>query len=222
MKKLLSVILISIMAFIEMKAQDYKYEIGVAAGIGTYMGDANQSSVLHKPGAAFSGIFRYVPNYRWAIKVNLATASLRGDTRDFSNVFPEEKHYDFKRQLFDLGAQAEFNFFNYGMGYSYQETSRISPYLLAGLGVSFSPASGDNFFSVNIPLGVGVKYKIAPRWNIALEFTVRKTLGDNLDGKDLKDPYRIESSAFKNTDWYSMTLFSITYEFGYRRKPCNN
>ena len=169
-----------------MKAQDYKYEIGVAAGIGTYMGDANQSSVLHKPGAAFSGIFRYVPNYRWAIKVNLATASLRGDTRDFSNVFPEEKHYDFKRQLFDLGAQAEFNFFNYGMGYSYQETSRIS------------------------------------RWNIALEFTVRKTLGDNLDGKDLKDPYRIESSAFKNTDWYSMTLFSITYEFGYRRKPCNN
>lgn len=74
------------------------------------MGDANQSSVLHKPGAAFSGIFRYVPNYRWAIKVNLATASLRGDTRDFSNVFPEEKHYDFKRQLFDLGAQAEFIF----------------------------------------------------------------------------------------------------------------
>ncbi|MFR0835863.1 MAG: DUF6089 family protein [Barnesiella sp.] len=119
-----------------------------------------------------------------------------------------------------MGAQAEFNFFNYGMGYSYQETSRISPYLLAGLGVSFAPASVI-IFSVNIPLN-GVKYKIAPRWNIALEFTVRKTLGDNLDGKDLKDPYRIESSAFKNTDWYSMTLFSITYEFGYRRKPCNN
>ena len=51
---------------------------------------------------------------------------------------------------------------------------------------------------------------------------MRKTLGDNIDGKQLDDPYRIESAALKNTDWYSYTMFSVTYDFGRKRRVCNN
>ena len=45
-----------------------------------------------------------------------------------------------------------------------------------------------------------------------------QTLGDSFDGKALADPYHIESSVLKNTDWFSTTLFSITYEFGRKKK----
>ena len=55
-----------------------------------------------------------------------------------------------------------------------------------------------------------------------LEFSMRKTLGDKLDGKALDDPYGINSSSLKNTDWYSYTLLSVTYDFGMKKKICNN
>ena len=51
---------------------------------------------------------------------------------------------------------------------------------------------------------------------------MRKTLGDKLDGKALDDPYGINSSSLKNTDWYSYTLLSVTYDFGMKKKICNN
>lgn len=203
-------------------AQDFKYEIGGALGVGFYMGDANQYVPFHNTKVAYGLVFRHNMNYRWAVKANLSSMRIGGDTQNFANVFPEGKQVRFSRQLFDMGAQMEFNFFNYGMGYSYLGTSRIAPYLLAGFGFTFSPSKGDHSFNVNIPLGIGVKYKLAPRWNIGLEFTMRKTFGDKLDGKGLDDPYKIESSSFKNTDWYSFTMFSVTYDFGYRKKICNN
>ena len=221
MKKLL--LIVCIWRFVAgVTAQDYKYEAGGALGIGFYMGDANQYVPFHHMKAAYGLVFRHNINYRWAVKANLSSMRISGDTKDFSNVFPEGKQMQFSRQLFDLGAQMEFNFFNYGIGYSYLGTSRIAPYLLAGFGFTFSPSGGDHSFNVNIPLGVGVKYKLSARWNIGLEFTMRKTFGDKLDGKALDDPYLIESSSFKNTDWYSFTMFSVTYDFGYKKRICNN
>ena len=202
-------------------AQDYKYEAGGGLGIGFYMGDANQSALFHKPGAAFAALLRRTINYRWAIKFDLATAHIKGDTRDFDTRFPGGD-FNFSRQLIDLGAQAEFNFFHYGWGYSYLGTKRFSPYLLVGVGITAVPKKGDGYFSLNIPIGVGLKYKLAERWNIGFEFSMRKSLGDKLDGKVLDDPYKIQSSAFKNTDWYSFTWFTITYDFGRKKTICNN
>lgn len=222
MRNLLLISIILVGSVFTGKAQDFKYEIGAGAGVGFYMGDANQYALFHNSKIAYGLVFRYNMNYRWAIKANLTSMRIEGNTRDFKNQFPDNAQYAFNRQLIDFGAQAEFNFFNYGMGYSYLGTSRIAPYLVVGLGFSLSPASDDNSFSLNIPLGIGVKYKLTPRWNLGLEFTMRKTFGDKLDGKALADPYKIESSGFKNTDWYSFTMFSVTYDFGYKTKKCNN
>ncbi|MCH5328849.1 MAG: outer membrane beta-barrel protein [Coprobacter sp.] len=202
-------------------AQDYKYEAGGGLGIGFYMGDANQSALFRKPGPAAEVILRRTINYRWAIKFDLATAYVKGDTRAFDTRFPGGD-FRFGRQVLDLGAQAEFNFFHYGIGYSYLGTKRISPYLLAGVGLTCVPKKNDGYFNVNLPLGVGLKYKMAPRWNVGFEFSMRKTLGDKLDGKQLSDPLGIDSSVFKNTDWYSLTMISITYDFGRKRAICNN
>ena len=41
-----------------------------------------------------------------------------------------------------LHLHRQFNFFNYGMGYSYLGTKRLSPYLLAGVGVGYSTVGG--------------------------------------------------------------------------------
>ena len=87
--------------------------------------------------------------------------------------------------------------------------------------VSGINCDGENTFAPNIPLGVGVKYKLSRRLNMGLEFAMTKTFSDKIDGKNLSDMYLIKSSFIKNTDWYSNISFSITYEFGERCSTCH-
>ena len=74
---------------------------------------------------------------------------------------------------------------------------------------------------INMPVGAGVKYKLAPRLNLADEWTIHFTGNDRLDG--VKDHYRITSSGlFKNTDCYTHLRLSLTYDIWAKCKVCHN
>lgn len=223
MKRILTILCIVIVGTIlpQAHAQDYKYDIGVEAGISSYWGDINQTSIIYRPGFTGGVIFRYVIDYRWAIRANLSAAMLSGNASDDDNILPGGDEYQFNTTLFDAGCRAEFNFFNYGVGQSYRNTRRFSPYVTAGLAFSAGFPEGNNFFAVNIPFGIGVKYKVGQRWNLGLEFVMHKMISDRIDSIELKDPYLIPSSALKNTDWFSTLTLSITYDFGFKTLPCN-
>ena len=49
-------------------AQEYKYEIGGMAGGAFYMGDVNKNAFFKGLNPAFGAVFRYNPNFRWALK----------------------------------------------------------------------------------------------------------------------------------------------------------
>ena len=183
-----------------------------------YLGDANNANLLKKPGYVAGGLFRYIINSRMALKANLLTAKISGNSANLANTYPDAQTYAFSSQLYDLGAQFEFNFLNYGIGSKYLKLKRISPYLTLGVGANLATGDGDAF-ALNVPMGVGVKYKLGERLNIGLEFTMRKAFSDKLDG--LKDLNGITSGFAKNTDWYSFTMISITYEFSKRCRTCH-
>ena len=199
-------------------AQEYRFEVGGAAGMSGYLGDANNGNLLKKPGYAVGGLFRYIINSRMAVKANLLTASISGNSTGLENVYPGGENYAFKSQLYDLGAQFEFNFLNYGIGSKYLKLKRISPYLTLAAGFTMATGNGDAF-TMNVPMGLGVKYKLSERLNLGLEFTMRMSLSDKLDG--LKDLNGINSGFAKNKDWYSFTMISITYEFSKRCRTCH-
>lgn len=201
--------------------ETYKFDIGAGLGMSGYLGDANESNLLAHPGFALNGSVRYLINSRWALRGVLTAASLSGSTADMDNVLPEGKVYDFKSWIYDLGARAEFNFFNYGIGESYKRLSRFTPYLSLGLGVAMSRSGDDSFVAMTIPMGFGFKFKLRPRVNLGFEFSMTKVLGDNADSRELKDLYQIKSSFLKNTDWYSTLMLSISYEFGERCVTCH-
>lgn len=114
-------------------------------------------------------------------------------------------------------------FFPYSDKFDYAGAKRFSPYVLVGIGLTVAPGGGKTFASPNIPLGVGMKYKIKNRLNLGCEFSFRKLFGDGLEGKDmLDDPYGVKGSALKNKDWYSFLLLSVTWDFGPRCRTCNN
>ena len=204
-------------------AQEYKYEIGGMAGLSMYLGDANQSALLRGFHPAGGLVFRRNFNFRWALKTDLMVGKVAGNTKNTENVFPNQGEASFSRSFFELGGQIEFNFLPYSDKFAYLNTSKIAPYLLTGLGIT--AASG--FGSVNLPLGLGVKYKIKNRVNLGLEYTVHKLFNDSFDAPDKKEfnldnPYKIQSGLFKNKDWYNTLMFSVTWDFGPNDRKCTN
>jgi hypothetical protein len=206
--------------------QEYKYEIGGQAGMSMYMGDANQSSLFKDWNPSAGVVFRNNFDFRWALKADLSWGKVSGSTKNTDNAFPNlTQEYSFSRSFFDLGGQMEFNFLPYSDKFPYLGTSKITPYMFLGLGVALATGGDNTFFSLNLPMGVGVKYKLRNRLNLGLEFTVHKLFGDGLDspnknGFNLDNPYNVENGFFKNKDWYNTLYISITWEFGLRDGRC--
>ena len=211
---------------VELFSQEFKHETGSAVGTSFYLGDANRTKLFFHSGAAGGGIYRYNFNLQWTLKATFLGGVISGDTKDSGNRFPGYQQESFKRSLADVGIQAEFHFFRYSDGYGYLDVKPYTPYLFAGAGVTF--AGGEKpFVGLNVPLGVGFKYKLNNRMNVGAEFSMRKLFRDDLDVTEhtsewsLNAPFGIESSFLKNQDWYSFALIYLTWNFGLRETPCH-
>lgn len=202
--------------------ESYKFDFGAGLGMSGYLGDANESNLFKHPGFAADIAARYLFDSRWAVRAQLSMATLSGNTADFDNVLPGNASYEFKSTVYDLGVRGECNFFAYGIGETYKRLRRWTPFLSLGVGVTMSAnGSGSSYVAFNIPMGIGVKYKFAPRWNLIAEFTMTKTFGDKIDSDELTDIYQIKSSFLKNTDWYSTLTVGVSFEFGPRCVTCH-
>ena len=200
--------------------EDYRFDAGGGIGMTGYLGDANMANLWSHPSWDAELLFRYIANPRWAFKTNFYVGGLSGNSADMENVFPSGETYKFTTTFYEIGEMAEFNFFNYGMGERYRKLKRFTPYITAGLGMTMWNTDGFGA-ALCLPLGIGFKYKPSRRLNFDLEFLMKKTFTDRLDGKELDDPLGIKSSFIKNTDWYSTLTFTITYEFSKRCAECN-
>lgn len=217
--------------------EELEYRMDMGAGLGGcfYVGDAN-STPFGNLSIMGGFIARRQLNARMAVKANLAMGHIHGQTSGFlptqaylpSPEYGRPTKVDFSRSVLDLGAQFELNFWGYGTGVGYKGNSRITPYILAGIGMTLGMGGGAPVCGgMNIPVGVGVKYKVRPRINIGLEWTMRFSTTDKLDATSggitqLNDPFGVESGFLKNKDSYSFTMFFITYDMFPKYRKCNN
>ncbi len=201
--------------------EDYRFDMGGGIGMTGYLGDANTANLLAHPGWDAQLVFRYVINPRMGLKSGLYAGSLSGDSSDMLDVFPGNANYKFSTTFFELSELFEFNFFNYGIGESYRNLKRWSPYITAGVGATLWTTEGYTGVAFTIPFGAGIKFKINRRLNLGLECLMKKTFTDKLDSPSLSDPHAIKSSFLKNTDWYSTFTLTLTYEFSKRCAVCN-
>ena len=206
---------------------EYKMELGGMAGGSFYMGDANNTALLGNGSLAGGLLARYNINQRMAVKGTFAVGHLSGSTEGQDNKFPNGTHCTFDRNVYELGAQYECHFFGYGTGVGYKGSRRWVPYLSGGVGLTYAPKPANHVFALNIPLGVGVKYKFAERINMGVEWAMRFTTSDRLDvtsteGLVLDDPYGIDGKGFKNKDCYSLLMLYVSYDLFPKYRKCNN
>ena len=204
---------------------EYRMEIGVGGGMTGYLGDfnGNLTKDLQPMGSLLA---RYIFNPYYGLKLNVMFGKMKGSSADVKTYYPAfaETPYEFNNSLVGFDLTFEYNFWPYGTGRDYRGAQRVTPFVFGGLGgtyVSIKDGDKKSAFTANVPIGIGVKYKINKRMNLGLEWAMHFALGDELDGQ--KDPYGITSSgAFKNTDCYSTLQVTLTYSFSARCRTCHN
>lgn len=202
---------------------EYRYEIGVGAGMAGYLGDYNGSLTRGlQPAASLMG--RYNMNPWMALRLNMGYGKLKGSSKNVDTWYPEtgtdQNEYTFNNSLYDLSLTYEYNFLPFGTGRDYRGAKRFTPFVLAGLGLAMCKTAEKTRAAMTLPIGIGVKYKISEKVNLGLEWAVNFTTSDWLDG--VKDPYDIKSSGlFKNTDAFHRLQLSLTYSFSPKCLNCN-
>ena len=228
MKKTLNIVLTALLlsiASVPANAQtDYEYRMEIGGGVGlmAYEGDFN-GSILHNMQPSASLMLRRVINPYMDLRLAASYGKLKGSSKDVKTYLPQyqDTQYDFSTTLVDLSATYEYNFWPYGTGNDYRGAQRLTPFIFAGIGTTYASTPTGNVFTANLPLGLGIKYKVAPRLNLGIEWAIHFSLNDKLDG--IADPYGIQSTGmFKNTDCFSSLQLTLTYSFMPKCRTCHN
>ena len=224
MRKLLLMLMVLLPAA-RMSAQDdpqYRMEIGAGVGTVSYEGDFN-GNVLKNMQPMFSALWRYNFEPYKDLRLSATYGKLKGSSKDVDTYYPDyaTEEYSFNRNLLDVSLVFEYNFWPYGTGRDYRGAKRLTPYIYGGIGATSASGGGSkSVFTANVPIGLGVKYKLNERMNLGLDWGIHFSLSDELDG--VKDPYQVKSSGmFKNTDCYSMLQLTLTYSFKAKCRTCN-
>lgn len=201
---------------------EYLMEIGGGVGMVSYQGDFNGkiTSGMQPAGAI---MWRRLLNPYMGFRVTGMMGKLKGDATRVETYYPDEttRAYSFDRSLTDVSVTYEYNFWPYGTGRDYRGAKRLTPFVFGGIGATYVSGGEKKVFTANVPIGLGIKYKLKERLNVGLEWSMHFSLSDELDG--MADPYGIKSSgAFKNTDCYSGLMLTLTYSFKSKCRTCNN
>lgn len=203
--------------------QGYRMEVGAMGGGSFYMGDANVR-LFNNMKPAYSVLLRYNLNRRFTLKADIGVAGISGSTTGQEGQFIESQALSFDRNLIDGTVAMEFNFYEFGAPSYSPGASRVSPYVMLGAGaVGYKTDKTKVAFC--IPVGIGLKYKFADRFNLGLDLTYRMSLADDLDYAteskfQLTDPQGVSSAWNKNKDSYFVLKLYVSYDFMYIGSIC--
>lgn len=202
--------------------EELQYRLELGAGIGL---SRNFTDVKDAMGIAGALVARFPLNPRMAVKTQFTYHTMKGKTASIKEFYPantgaagaERLQYSVNSGIYDLSALYELHFLPYGYQRDYRKHVRFVPYLQMGFGLTYGAAG--KAFTANIPIGAGVKYKVAPRLNLGLDWMVHFSLSDKLDGLDA--PLGIKSEMFRNKDHYSALTLTLTYDLNPKCPTCN-
>ena len=184
-----------------------------SAGTGTttYFGDLADDGDYFDPKANFNLGLQYFFNNRIAARAELGWFQLEGNDANSKESGKVNRNLSFSSNNFEFNIVGILQAWPDGVRYYQRKDFNI--YGFAGIGVLyFNPKAeldgkkyalqpikteGVSYSRVTIviPYGIGIKYKINPFWNIALEGGFRQTFTDYID--DVSGTY-IDNSSFSD------------------------
>jgi len=212
-------------------------EIGISGGVSSYLGDLSSDIKKVNIGelnAAAGAFVRFQHNSIFTSKLALGYGQVSADDLDSNSPGRRNRNLHFKSSILETNLTMEINILGYDPEYM---TSRISPYIYAGIGAfAFNPkALYENEWielqplntegqglaefpertpykkvSISIPFGGGIKFAVNDQLNVGIEMGLRKTFTDYLD--DVSTTYVADNIILENNGLLSATLANRTGE----------
>ncbi|MFO7923417.1 MAG: DUF6089 family protein [Bacteroidales bacterium] len=192
-------------------------DIGIFAGTSYYIGDINTSLHFYSPSPAFGAMVKYNIDAHYSVRANLNYGKIRGDDLDFGNVLHQTRQAAFVNNFYDFSFQGEFNFKPFKVTIFDRP---FTTYITAGLAYTFIPQSGlpaANY--LNLPFGGGIKYGLSRKVTLGMEWILKKSFSDDLDGVKSFGQFN-SPSLVHNNDWVSLAGFFITIKPFERKGDC--
>ena len=228
MKPKITLLFFLLSPFILLKAQHS--EVGVLLGTSYYVGEINQTGlVLNQPSMALGVFYRKNLSTRYSYRIGVNYGELSAKDNFYSNGLSEWRSLSFSGRIIEGNALFEFNFLPYQI--NNRSTSWFSPYVFIGVAIfGVSPEVNsettakiseiETVIAPSIPFGMGVKFNLAHNMGISLEWGMRKTFTDEVDGlpETFVGGYQLSNS--KNNDWYSFLGITLNYKFLTQKDRC--
>jgi Domain of unknown function (DUF6089) len=208
-----------------------KYELGASLGLFVYQGDLTPERLgsfrTQKPGLNLFA--NRILNWSFSLRTNLAFSKLKGDDGRYSNPeFRKQRNFNFTSSLVEISESIVWN----PPGNDDEQT--LSPYLMAGLGVSFLHIKRDwsrfnsEYFGnapgvlnglvaddqhslprgiLVVPVGMGLRHSLSRRLSVSAEASYRFTFTDYLDGFS-------QAANPGKDDHYSSYSVGLIYKLG--------
>ena len=205
MKKLITIFCLII------SAHGYSQYLGLELFVGAanYEGDLMEKKYTLKGAKlAFGAGLSYSLTNHISARAMFLYGQLAADDKNNKDSYLVNRNLNFQSSLFEFGVQGLYHIFN-------TETSRINPYLLAGISVFHTnpythdtlgtkyylkPLSTEgqglrqypdrpeySLTQIAIPFGGGIKFRVTNSISVAWEISIRKTFTDYID--DLSSTY---------------------------------
>jgi Domain of unknown function (DUF6089) len=237
-------------------------ELGVSGGVSYYIGDINPTR--HYPSGlkpAVAAFYRYNFDQHYAVRLQGLYTNLEAFDSNSSDTLQVLRNLGFRTVLFEASATVEVNFLKYrgitkdsknwtpfiffGIAYFHMNPQGLLDdtwYDLQPLGTEGqgSTAGGDPYALdlVSIPFGVGFKFALTDKFDLGVEWGLRRTYTDYLDDVSgtyadntqlafetgpltaaLADPSVLRETGFntgrargdgQTRDWYQYTGISLS------------
>ncbi len=192
-------------------------DVGIFAGTSYYLGNINTSRHFYSVSPAAGGIIKYAFNDHYSLRTNFSYGQIRGDDLDFENILHQTRNASLVNNFYDFSLQGEFNF------QPFRATifnNPLSTYVTAGLAYTIIQHPSDrNLSFLNLPFGAGVKYGISRKVTLGMEWILKKSFTDNIDGVKSFGQFN-SPSLVHNNDWVSLAGFFLTIKPFERRGDC--
>ncbi|MEO1053876.1 MAG: DUF6089 family protein [Bacteroidota bacterium] len=192
-------------------------EIGFGLGGFSYSGDLTRGYSITSNRPAGTAYFRSNLSDIISFKAAITAGNISASDDNPIDPFAEMRGAEFSIFVFEASTTFEYHFLDWR---SDNAVVRWTPYFFVGFGVFGISGEGEKTSEYSnvqpaIPIGVGFKYTLNPRWYLGLEFGARKTFFDYIDNVsegDLDVKNFQYGNEFDNDTYYFLGL-SLTYSF---------
>lgn len=197
-------------------------EIGIIGGTAYYLGELNPSKhIINKVNPTIGLFYRKNLSKRYALRFGANYGRL-GATDDITaSELSKFRQLSFSASLLEGYGILEFNFLPYQI--NNYTTSLYTPYVFIGVAGfrTSSEITNDGIYfvqknatstSVSMPFGLGIKFDLSGNLGMALEWGMRKTWVDEIDGLTESYDWGYQLNNTQNKDWYAIVGITLNYK----------